>query len=107
MNCVAPQNGKRKMRNAARTLFVPKINGVTDQALHAGGNANNSVKVGVFYANANNTASNVNSNIGGRLSLFVPKAKIGTVIHASWQNTKQSLNRSGRDRRRIGGEISR
>ena len=37
--------------------------------LLAGGNWNNASKAGVGYLNANNTASNVNSNIGSRLEL--------------------------------------
>ena len=37
--------------------------------LLAGGNWNNAGKAGVGYLNANNTASNVNSNIGTQLEL--------------------------------------
>ena len=39
------------------------------RCLLAGGNWNNAGKAGVGYLNANNTASNVNSNIGTRLEL--------------------------------------
>lgn len=38
--------------------------------LLAGGNWNNAGKAGVGYLNANNTASNVNSNIGTHLELM-------------------------------------
>ena len=36
-------------------------------ALISGGNANNGVNAGAFYANTNNTASNANTNIGAHL----------------------------------------
>lgn len=39
------------------------------RCLLAGGNWNNAGKAGVGYLNANNTASNVNSNISTRLEL--------------------------------------
>jgi len=36
-----------------------------------GGNANNSVKAGSFYVNSNNSFTNSNSSISGRLYLFL------------------------------------
>jgi RNA-directed DNA polymerase len=84
---------------------MPKIR-VSNQALHVGGNANNSSKAGVFTSNANNTASNVNANIGGRLSLFTEMRDNGFDALASRQNIKQSLIRFGTGQGKIGGEIS-
>jgi hypothetical protein len=38
------------------------------EALYGGGNWNNGTNTGLFYFNANNTASNANINISARLS---------------------------------------
>lgn len=57
---------------------------------HVGGNANNSVKAGVSYLNANNDSTNANSNIGRRLNLFQVFSGVFRCMNpASWQNTKQ------------------
>lgn len=39
------------------------------KGLHVGGNANNGANAGSLYANANNTPSNTNANIGSHLCL--------------------------------------
>ena len=38
------------------------------KALYVGGNANNGSNAGLLYANANNSASNTNTNIGSQLN---------------------------------------
>jgi hypothetical protein len=102
-------NGQNeKTKNGKRAKNMPKNRVLIQRVLHSGGNANNSSNAGVFAWNANNTASNSNSNIGGRLSLFQKFSENGINILASRQNIKQSLIRFGTMKMgKIGGEISR
>lgn len=44
-----------------------------------GGNRSNTTNAGAFYVNFNNSASNANSNYGGRLALCVIK-KLNRVV---------------------------
>lgn len=44
-----------------------------------GGNRSNTTNAGAFYVNFNNSASNTNSNYGGRLALCVIK-KLNCVV---------------------------
>ena len=64
------------------------------QVAKLGGNANNSVKAGVFYLNVNNDLTNDNSNISSHLCLFFKN--IWHKILASRQKIKQSLVQFGR-----------
>ena len=50
---------------------------------YRGGNCNNDLKVGAFYCNLNNTASNTNWNIGASVSYFT-LAMLRKFL-ASWQ----------------------
>ena len=40
------------------------------QVVHVGSNANNGTNAGVFYVNSNNSASNVNRNIGSQHAVY-------------------------------------
>lgn len=41
------------------------------RVLHVGGNWNNGGNAGLFYFNANNSSSDMNSNVGARLLVFL------------------------------------
>lgn len=52
------------------TKYIKVIQGFRVQAANVGGNWNNGSNAGLFYWNLNNTSSNTNVNIGGRLLIY-------------------------------------
>ena len=61
------------------------------KALYVGGNANNSVNAGLLYTNANNSATNTNTNIEGQLNVgFSAKHKPHLLV-----KNKRVRNRIG------------
>jgi len=52
---------------------VPCGRFLSGRVLNVGGNWNNAGNAGLFYFNANNTATNTNTNIGCRLFVCKPK----------------------------------
>jgi hypothetical protein len=74
---------------------------ISGSVVAVGGNANNSVKAGAFYVNSNNDSSNDNSNIGSRLSLSKPYARVALPLGRTQSNASLRFGtiENGKNRR--------
>ena len=64
-------------------------------SVNVSSNWNNATNAGTFNFNANNAESNVNQNIGSRLTNFV-KCQFASIYPATWQNRKMNKHCAGR-----------
>jgi len=97
MRVSAGASASKKLRSSslcdAVLFFGIKGIVVCLQVLLVGGNSNNGTNAGPFYWNANNTASDTNTNIGRRLCFRIV---LVPGVLASWQKRKMAHSYAGR-----------